>query len=245
MDFHSMQTEKIKAMARYRLLRNITKIRLSIEFMIVVFLILWSSARLPSTKFGRELVEFVGKVFHNLYGYACSSFVSFAVFHTIIIFLFLYSCVNRDGTSKGEGENPELTVFTDSDFEILYTPASVAEKGPEAEMEEKQNMVVEDAVMREECEAARVAIEEAKRQMRWVQRTHSAIWKRGKPHRELRGSGMDINLQADCDERAISEINKFDSLSSKEFQRRIDEFIVKQQRLLLAQKMAEQQLVEI
>lgn len=266
MDFYSIQTEKAKAMARYRRLRNIAKIWRLIEIVIALSLVSWSSARLPSA--AKFAVDLAGKISACFYAYAFNPLVNFAIFNTIILFLYLFSRQNHGTEEVGE-EKLDLVVFTELDFEIHYPPAApcAAEEAPEER--EKRTVVVENEVTKE-FEAVGVAIKEAKRQIRRFERTQSVNLKRdlqhGKPRHQLRRSGTDINMKRTVDERAISVIDRVrrletdenveggveeraisvidrvDSLSSEEFQKTIDEFIARQQRFLLAQKMAEKQL---
>lgn len=205
MDFHSIQTEKAKAMARYRRLRNIAKIWRLFEIVIALSLVSWSSNHLQTA------AKFAGRITANFSAYAFNPLINFAIFNTIIIFLILFSRQKADTEGgRDEDSNLDLVVFTETDFEInspVVPLCEVEEELPaneEREREEGAVVVVENAVVKEEIEAVRVAIEAAKRQIRRFQRSQSAYLRHGKPRHQLRRSETDINAK----ERAISVIDR-------------------------------------
>ncbi|PSR99656.1 Protein translocase subunit SecA like [Actinidia chinensis var. chinensis] len=232
MDYHSIQSEKAKAMMRFRRLRNIAKMWRLLELLVAIAVLSWSSTRRPLA------LKLAGQFVLQLYEYIFHPFFNFVIGNAIIIVVVLISRKNNAGDNEISDpyvENGDALNHAVSDELTQIPEASPVE---EKECENKQIVISENAVTESQCDAVSTAIEEATKQIQRFQRTQSEKLKsdlRVKPRRELRRS----ETVAISDNRAISSLDTVDTLSSEEFRRKIETFIAEQQRFLWSQRMAE------
>lgn len=242
MDYHSIQGEKAKAMMRYRRLRNVAKMWRLLEVVVALLALSWSSTRLPVA------VKLAGQCFVQLSDYIFNPHINFVIGNAIIVLLVLLYRRNNDGNNSGPGggHGDEIVQNAEAQQRICTENPEPAEVHNSSGDVREVVVVSLNAVTETQCDAAGTAIQQAARQIRRFERTQSEKLKRdlrAKPHPALRRSETEIKPRAvtECghDVRAYSSFDTVDRLSSEEFRRMIEAFIAKHQRLLWAQKMAE------
>ncbi|KAI3726763.1 hypothetical protein L1987_66567 [Smallanthus sonchifolius] len=245
---HSIQVEKVNALAGYRRFNNISKMLRRIEVFVAVVLISWSSTRLPT----------VFKVFGE-YLYACSSYVVnqhvvFLVGNVIVVLCYVLSGHTEVGSETAGPEISEGIRYRSTDHlktseaglnvEPVSPPVEELPEMKQVAVEEIRDKVVryENAdVITESGMAPETAIKQATKQIERFQRTQSVKLRREismKPRTELRRSVSErrrsVVTTGDGDSR-WSSFETVESLSNEEFRLAVEAFISKQQSLLKQQ----------
>ncbi|XP_028069070.1 uncharacterized protein LOC114271666 [Camellia sinensis] len=241
MDSRRIQSEKAKAMIRYRRLRNVAKMWRILEFLVAFALLSWSSTRLPI------IVSLAGQCLVQLSDYLFNPHINFVIGNAIIIVIVFLSRQNKAGNNSftgdeyGNGEAHQR-IASISDGATPTPPPPTAAEMEETAYEDKQIVVSENVVTQMQCDAASTAIEQAKKQIQRFQRTESEKLKRDLQanHRpQLRRSETEIKERSVVRRRAISSYDAVDRLNSDEFRRTVESFIAEQRRFLRTQKMDE------
>ncbi|KAH7849717.1 hypothetical protein Vadar_022038 [Vaccinium darrowii] len=247
MDYHTVQTEKAKAMMRYRQLRNAGKMWRVLEIIVALAFFSWSSTRLPF------FLNLGAQSLIRIYEYLINPHINFVVGNAIIVIVVLLSrqkpAANTTATTAAadvfDQYVPDSEPLSGELFQTLprnlATVAEILETDTDTGCIDKQIVVTESAVRGVQCDAVSTAIDEGEKVMRRsFERTKSDnTMKRefqSAPGRILRRSETVVLSR---EERAITSLDTVDRLSNEEFRRTIEDVIAKHRRFLWAQRLNE------
>ena len=246
MDIDHVKFEKANAISMYRRYLKVEKLLQMLEISMALSLISWSSARLPA------VFKVSGEYLLEVSAFFLKPHAVFLIGNSIIVVLLVISRQNYASKDTGETADIYDEDVRDTEIQGLVAASPDGETSlsspppPDGDDHDKQIGCLENAVFPLQCDAVTNAIEKATEQIQKFQRTQSEKLKHEiflKPRRELRRSETGIReLVAFSGERSTMMTSRYavDSLSNEEFRLTIDSFIEKHQRLLKAQKLAEQ-----
>ncbi|KAH7848770.1 hypothetical protein Vadar_007563 [Vaccinium darrowii] len=244
MDYQTVQTEKAKAMMRYRQLRNVGKMWRVLEIIVALAFFSWSSTRLPF------FLNLGAQSLIGIYEYLINPHINFVVGNAIIVIVVLLSRQKPAANTTAAADVfdqyvPDSEPLSCELFQTL--PPNLATVAGEVETDtdtgciDKQIVVTENAVREVQCDAVSTAIDEGEKVMRRsFERTKSDNTMkrefRPAPGRILRRSETVVLSR---EERVITSFDMVDRLSNEEFRRTIEDVIAKHRRFLWAQRLNE------
>ncbi|KAK1427300.1 hypothetical protein QVD17_15983 [Tagetes erecta] len=246
--FHSINSEKAHAIARYKLFTNIAKMFQLIELFVAIALISWSWIRLPF------VFKFSSDYLLSFTSYLMNQHVVFLVGNAIVFLCYVISRYSNSGnesivsgiyyneSKQQQQQNSTIWKSFPNTLNTKHVPLQVTETQAECkDLVIPDEKVITETVPEQELAPVTV-IKQAAKQIERFRRTQSDLRSKisVKNDGELRRSATERRRRMTVDgESPEKSFPAVDELSNEEFRIAVERFILQQQKILKQQRLFE------